>query len=63
MILSVALMLEYTFQNSDAARDIFHAVKMGIELGYRTPDIAPGGGNTVSTVEMGNAVCECLLRK
>ena len=39
MILSIAMMLRYTFGMKDAADDIENAVKKTLEAKYRTPDL------------------------
>jgi len=55
-ILSVAMMLRYSFDMEDAARDIEKAVVSVLEKGYRTSDIMQEGMTLVSTVEMGDLV-------
>ncbi len=53
-ILSMAMMLEYSFKEAAAATDIRKAVRDCIESGIRTRDI----GGTASTKELGKAVEE-----
>ena len=62
MILSVALMLDHTFRNQVASREIFYSVGQIITQGYRTPDIAAVDQKPVTTKAMGDAVCEYLYR-
>jgi len=60
MILSMALMLEYTFDRTDAAKDVFMAVGTAVKDGYRTRDVCSDAKHSVSTEEMGRAVCRYL---
>ena len=60
-ILSVALMLRYSFGREDAAQRIEVAVGKVLEAGLRTPDIAGSGETTVGTVEMAAAVRAALV--
>lgn len=55
-ILSVAMMMRYTFNQEEAAQRIENAVKKVLEQGYRTRDIAGPGTQTVGTQAMGDAV-------
>ena len=61
-ILSVAMMLRYSLNEPAAADAIESAVGSVIAAGYRCKDIATGNAseNTVSTVEMGEAVLAAL---
>jgi 3-isopropylmalate dehydrogenase len=59
-ILSVALMLRYSFGREGEAAQIEQAVSRVLAGGWRTPDIAEPGGKTVGTVEMGGLVVEAL---
>ena len=59
-ILSVALMLRYSFGEEAAALAIENAVRVTIDAGYRTGDIFAGEGKKVGTSEMGAAVVERL---
>jgi 3-isopropylmalate dehydrogenase len=59
-VLSAAMMLRYTFDLEDAAQCIEKAVKSALSAGYRTGDIAKKGEKTVSTEEMGNAICSFI---
>lgn len=61
-ILSVAMMLRYTFGLEDAAQRVEQAVKRVLEQGYRTGDIFEPGMNKVGTMQMGDAVLAALLK-
>ncbi len=58
-LLSVAMMLRYSLREPGLANLIDTAVGNVLNQGFRTADIAEGG-NTVSTVEMGDAVVSAL---
>jgi 3-isopropylmalate dehydrogenase len=58
-ILSVAMLLRYSLNQPELANHIETAVGNVLNQGFRTADIADGG-NTVSTVEMGDAVVAAL---
>ncbi|MDC0284213.1 3-isopropylmalate dehydrogenase [Mariniblastus sp.] len=55
-ILSAAMMLRTTFENSVDAQRIENAVKNVLSSGLRTADIALEGENVIGTSEMGDAV-------
>lgn len=55
-ILSGAMMMQYTFADSEAAARIERAVEKALEDGLRTADIFENGTKLVSTKEMGDAV-------
>ncbi|MDV6343699.1 MULTISPECIES: 3-isopropylmalate dehydrogenase [unclassified Nitrosomonas] len=55
-ILSVAMMLRYSFAQEEAALRIEHAVRKVLAQGFRTNDIYEPGMKKVGTIEMGNAV-------
>ncbi len=57
-ILSVAMMLRYSFHLDEAADAVERAVTSVLEAGLRTADIARGTERVVSTQEMGSAVAE-----
>jgi 3-isopropylmalate dehydrogenase len=59
-ILSVAMMLRYTFNNEMAAIRIEDAVKKALAAGYRTADIKTDGCKQVKCSEMGDAVVAAL---
>ncbi len=55
-ILSAAMMLEFSFKELEASRDIHAAVERVIESGIRTADLTGGKGTAVTTSEMGDAI-------
>ena len=57
-ILSVAMMLRYSFNLGREADDIEQAVSKVLDKGLRTPDIMSEGKVLVGTKEMGDAICE-----
>ncbi|QGG46415.1 3-isopropylmalate dehydrogenase [Heliorestis convoluta] len=59
-ILSAAMMLEYSFNQVEAAREIEKAVEAVLNKGYRTGDIMEAGKTLVNTVEMTDRVIEEL---
>ncbi len=59
-ILSVAMMMRYSFGKEDAALRIEGAVKKVLAQGYRTGDIFEPGTKKVGTREMGDAVLAAL---
>lgn len=59
-ILSVAMMLRYSLDSSEAAEDIEKAVSTVLDAGLRTPDIYAEGTEKVSTEKMGQAVLAAL---
>ncbi len=59
-ILSLAMMLRYTFGLEDQAQSVENAVKKVLAQGYRTGDIYERGTNKVGTKEMGDAVLAAL---
>jgi 3-isopropylmalate dehydrogenase len=59
-ILSVAMMLRYSFANEAMAGRIESAVKKVLAQGYRTADIFEPGTKRVGTREMGDAVLAAL---
>ncbi|MBC7945851.1 MAG: 3-isopropylmalate dehydrogenase [Burkholderiales bacterium] len=60
MILSVALMMRYTFRRPELGRSIEAAVEKVLAQSYRTPDIFERGARKVGTEEMGDAVIAAL---
>ena len=58
-ILSLAMMLRYSLQQAGLATHVDTAVGNVLNQGFRTADIA-GGGHSVSTAEMGEAVVAAL---
>ncbi len=59
-ILSVAMMLRYSFSQEETARRIESAVGRVLQKGFRTVDIDSAGMRTVGTKAMGDAVLENL---
>jgi 3-isopropylmalate dehydrogenase len=59
-ILSVAMMLRYSFGEAEVAGRIESAVGEVLDQGLRTPDIAAPGQATVGTGAMGDAVVAAL---
>lgn len=59
-ILCVAMMLRYSFGQTEAADTIDRAVRKVIDQGYRTGDIFTEGTRKVGTREMGQAVLDAL---
>lgn len=59
-ILSVAMMMRYTFAREDIAQRIENAVRKTLQQGYRTGDIAEAGMAKIGTAEMGDAVVAAL---
>ena len=59
-ILSVSMMLRYTFNLSLEADSIEKAVYQALEDGYRTPDIYTEGMIKTGTIGMGDAIVERL---
>jgi 3-isopropylmalate dehydrogenase len=59
-ILSVAMMLRYSLQATEAAEAIERAVSQVLDTGLRTPDIYTSGTLKVGTTEMGDAVVAAL---
>lgn len=55
-ILSVAMMLQYSFNMDKQAEDIEKAVENVLDKGYRTADIAEKGKKTVGTEEIGDLI-------
>lgn len=59
-ILSVAMMMRYTFGLSEEADDIEEAVKSILAAGHRTVDIQTGGKETLGTKEAGDLIVEAI---
>ena len=57
-ILSVAMMLRYSFDLEEEAKDIEKAVKKALDKGYRTKDIYNEKGIVVTTKEMGDLIAK-----
>jgi len=61
-ILSVAMMLRYSFGKVEMADKVESAVRATLAAGYRTGDIYQPGSKKVGTRDMGEAVVEMLKR-
>lgn len=59
-ILSAAMMLELSFNEQEAAQDIYKAVEKVIASGLRTADLTGGEGSTVSTTTMGDSIAAAI---
>ena len=59
-ILSVAMMMRYTFAREDIAQRIETAVRKTLQQGLRTADIAEAGNQKIGTAAMGDAVVASL---
>ena len=59
-VLSLAMMLRYTFGRADVAEAIECAVGKVLDAGLRTGDIMTPGCRLVGTAGMGDALCEAL---
>ena len=60
MILSMAMMFRYTFNDAAIAGRIEHAVRKALASGLRTADIATKAKPVATTAEMGAAVAKAL---
>lgn len=61
-VLSVAMMLRYSFEMEDRAAAIEQAVRCVLREGIRTADIFEPGTRQVGTEEMGDRVAEAIAR-
>ena len=59
-VLSVAMMLRYSFDNEEAATRIENAIKKVLAAGYRTSDIFEEGMKKVSCSEMGDQIVAAM---
>ena len=62
-ILSVSMMLRYSFDEPEMADSIEQAVDQALKSGLRTADIASPNTQTVSTSAMGDAVVVALRKE
>jgi 3-isopropylmalate dehydrogenase len=60
MILSLAMMLQYSFDLPEAAQRIERAIASVLAEGYRTEDIRQEGARVISTQEMGDQIVRHL---
>ena len=61
-ILSLAMLLKYSFNRDDLSEKIHSAVGLVMAEGYRTADIFQPGMKRIGTAEMGDAVVDALGR-
>lgn len=61
-ILSAAMMLEYSFGETEAAEAIIEAVEKTLDRGYGTSDIKSGVKKIVSTSEIGDIISDFILK-
>ena len=59
-ILSVAMMLKYSFDDQDASLAIENSIQEVLSEGYRTHDLEGSEDKKLSTIEMGNKIIEKL---
>jgi len=59
-ILSIAMMLKYSFNLTTESSDIENAVETALNNGARTSDIANMSEKVITTSEMGNIICDEL---
>jgi 3-isopropylmalate dehydrogenase len=59
-ILSFGLCLEHSLDAPEAAAKLIGAVRLALARGMRTPDIARAGDDTVSSVELTDAILDSL---
>ncbi len=60
MILSVALMLNYSFGLKVEADAIYKSINSSLSLGYRTKDIVSSGYEAISTSKMGDIISDAI---
>jgi 3-isopropylmalate dehydrogenase len=61
-ILSVAMMMQYSFGMIKEAKAIEEAVTVALDGDARTPDIATGGKTVISTEQMGDLIAENIKK-
>lgn len=61
-ILSAAMMLRYSFDLDQEAEAIEKAVESVLKEGYRTCDIISEGKELVNTVQMGDLICQYIVK-
>lgn len=59
-IMSIAMMLRYSFDMADAAIDVEDAVSKVLDKGYRTLDIMQNGMTLVGTEKMGDVIADAI---
>ena len=60
-ILSVAMMLKYSFNMNEASSVIENSIQEVLSEGYRTYDLEGSKENKLSTFEMGNKIIEKII--
>lgn len=60
MILSMAMMLRYSFQNEQAAADVEKAVEQVLHMGYRTQDTKTEEEKTLTTMQFAQKVASLV---
>lgn len=60
-IQSIAMMLDHTFENKDAANAVVAAVEKSLNDGFTTFDIQTKGDTLLSTMEIGDKIVENIL--
>ena len=63
MILSIAMMFKYSFNDEKIYDTILKSVKIILNDGYRTKDILQDGCKLARTVEMGDFICKKIALK
>ncbi|HUX11542.1 MAG TPA: 3-isopropylmalate dehydrogenase [Spirochaetia bacterium] len=61
-ILSVGMMLKYSFNMPEAHDAIRGAINLALDAGYRTADIAGAGDRVVGTSEIGSFIADALSK-
>ena len=61
-IMSLTMMLEYSFGFADQARQVEQAIVDVLDSGARTYDIAEEGATIIGTSEMGDQIAQALLK-
>jgi 3-isopropylmalate dehydrogenase len=62
-VLSIAMMLRYSFNLENEAKAVENAVSMVLKNGYRTGDIMSEGMKQVGTKEMGELIMNYIIRE
>ncbi|WNV03470.1 3-isopropylmalate dehydrogenase [Candidatus Methylospira mobilis] len=62
-VLSLAMLLRYSFDDDATATHIEQAIQAALDAGCRTADIYSEGTRKVSTTEMGDAIVSALLAR
>jgi 3-isopropylmalate dehydrogenase len=61
-ILSVAMMLRYTFNDAQSAQRVEQSIQATLDQGYRTADIFSEGTHKIGTAEMGDIIVNNLKK-